>query len=31
VSAYVAIACVISGISALVARETRGVELSEIR
>jgi metabolite-proton symporter len=31
VSIYVAIACAISGISALLARETRGVELSEIR
>ena len=31
VSAYVAIACAISGVSALLARETRGVELSEIR
>jgi metabolite-proton symporter len=31
VSVYVAIACVISGVSALLARETRGVELSEIR
>jgi MFS family permease len=31
VSSYVAIACAISGISALLARETKGVELSEIR
>jgi metabolite-proton symporter len=31
VSIYVAVACAISGISALLARETRGVELSEIR
>jgi metabolite-proton symporter len=31
VSIYVAIACAISGVSALLARETRGVELSEIR
>ena len=31
VSIYVAVACGISGISALLARETRGVELSEIR
>ena len=31
VSIYVAIACAISGVSALVARETKGVELSEIR
>ncbi|MGN6850537.1 MAG: MFS transporter [Sphingomicrobium sp.] len=31
VSIYVAIACAISGISALLARETKGVELSEIR
>jgi metabolite-proton symporter len=31
VSVYVAIACAISGVSALLARETRGVELSEIR
>ena len=30
VSVYVAIACAISGVSALLARETRGVELSEI-
>ncbi len=30
VSIYVAVACGISGISALLARETRGVELSEI-
>jgi metabolite-proton symporter len=30
VSIYVAIACAISGISALAARETRGVELSKI-
>jgi metabolite-proton symporter len=31
VSIYVAIACVISGGSALLARETKGVELTEIR
>jgi metabolite-proton symporter len=31
VSIYVAIACAISGISALLARETKGLELSEIR
>ena len=31
VSIYVAIACAISGVSALLARETRGVELSDIR
>ena len=31
VSIYVAIACAISGISALLARETKGVELSAIR
>jgi metabolite-proton symporter len=31
VSVYVAIACAISGVSALLARETKGVELSEIR
>ena len=31
VSIYVAIACAISGISALLARETRGVELGRIR
>ncbi|MGN6155295.1 MAG: MFS transporter [Sphingomicrobium sp.] len=31
VSIYVAIACAISGVSALLARETKGVELSEIR
>jgi MFS family permease len=31
VSVYVAIACAISGVSALLARETRGVELSQIR
>jgi metabolite-proton symporter len=31
VSIYVAIACVISGISALLARETRGIELTDIR
>jgi metabolite-proton symporter len=30
VSLYVAAACVISGLSALLARETKGVELSEI-
>ena len=31
VSIYVAVACVISGVSALVARETRGIELESIR
>jgi metabolite-proton symporter len=31
VSIYVAIACAISAVSALLARETKGVELSEIR
>jgi metabolite-proton symporter len=31
VSAYVAVCCVVSGITALLARETKGVELSEIR
>jgi hypothetical protein len=31
VSLYVAIACAISGVSALLARETKGVELSEMR
>jgi metabolite-proton symporter len=31
VSVYVAIACAISGISAVLARETKGVELSQIR
>jgi len=31
VSIYVAVACAISGVSALLARETMGVELSEIR
>ena len=31
VSIYVAIACAISGVSALLARETKGIELSEIR
>jgi metabolite-proton symporter len=31
VSVYVAIACAISGVSALLAKETKGVELSEIR
>lgn len=31
VSIYVAVACAISGVSALLARETRGVELSEVR
>jgi metabolite-proton symporter len=31
VSIYVAIACAISGVSALLARETKSVELSEIR
>ena len=30
VSIYVAVACAISGVSALLARETKGVELSEI-
>jgi metabolite-proton symporter len=31
VAIYVAVACVISGVSALLARETRNLELSEIR
>ena len=31
VALYVAIACAISGLSALLARETKGVELAEIR
>jgi metabolite-proton symporter len=31
VSIYVGICCVVSGITALLARETKGVELSEIR
>jgi len=31
VTLYVAAACAISGLSALLARETKGVELSEIR
>jgi MFS family permease len=31
VALYVAIACAISGLSALLARETRGVDLAEIR
>ena len=31
VSVYVAVACAISGVSALLARETKGVELAEIR
>jgi MFS family permease len=31
VAIYVAVACLISGLSALLARETRGVELAEIR
>ncbi|MDT9599082.1 MFS transporter [Sphingosinicella rhizophila] len=31
VAIYVAIACVVSGVSALLARETKGIELSEIR
>jgi MFS family permease len=31
VSIYVAVACAISGVSALLARETKGLELSEIR
>ena len=31
VAIYVAVACVISGLSALAARETRGVALAEIR
>jgi MFS family permease len=31
VSIYVAVACAISGISALLARETKGVELGDIR
>ena len=31
VAIYVGIACAISGVSALLARETKGVELSELR
>jgi metabolite-proton symporter len=31
VAIYVAAACIISGVSALLARETKGIELSEIR
>jgi hypothetical protein len=31
VAIYVGISCVISGVTALMARETRGVELAEIR
>ncbi len=31
VAIYVAVACLISGVSALLARETKGVELDEIR
>jgi metabolite-proton symporter len=31
VSIYVGVACVISGVSALLARETKGVELADIR
>ena len=31
VAIYVAVACLISGISALLARETKGVELKDIR
>ena len=31
VAIYVAVACVVSGVSALLARETRGVELEAIR
>jgi metabolite-proton symporter len=31
VAIYVGVACVVSGISALLARETRGLELAEIR
>jgi MFS family permease len=31
VAIYVGVACVISGVSALLARETKGVELAEIR
>ncbi|MDQ3246795.1 MAG: MFS transporter, partial [Pseudomonadota bacterium] len=31
VAIYVAVACTISGISALLARETKGLELAEIR
>jgi metabolite-proton symporter len=31
VSIYVAVACAISGVSALLARETKGVELADIR
>jgi hypothetical protein len=31
VAVYVGVSCVISGISALLARETKGIELSDIR
>jgi MFS family permease len=31
VAIYVGIACAISGVSALLARETKGIELAEIR
>jgi metabolite-proton symporter len=31
VSAYVAVACVVSGVTALLARETRGIDLASIR
>ncbi|MEA3063035.1 MAG: hypothetical protein QOJ94_2816 [Sphingomonadales bacterium] len=31
VSAYVAVACVVSGVTALLARETRGIDLAAIR
>jgi hypothetical protein len=31
VAVYVALACVISGVTALLARETKGVRLEEIR
>jgi hypothetical protein len=31
VAIYVGVACVISGVSALLARETKGVELASIR
>jgi hypothetical protein len=31
VAIYVGVACAISGLSALLARETKGIELAEIR
>jgi hypothetical protein len=31
VSLYVAVACLVSGVTALLARETKGVELNSIR